>query len=166
MIRFLSRILLAACLVAAGCKRVDPASEHRTLLNADRAFAAAALAGEMDRVFSFWTEDAVIYPAGMPVVRGKEEIREFVARNRAQPGFSIQWEPRDSVVSQDGSLGYTIGGYHVSINGPDGSPTIRQGRYLQAWRKSAAGAWKCTLEIQAPLSQAGGPDVRPGQDSR
>jgi hypothetical protein len=104
MIRSLPKILLAACLMAAGCMRVDPETERRSLLNADRAFASAALAGETDRVFSFWTGD-----------------------------------------------------YQVSVGSPDGRPTIRHGRYLQAWRKDEAGSWRCTLEIQAPLSQGGDP---------
>jgi ketosteroid isomerase-like protein len=158
------RIVIAICLVAAGCgKVVDVQAERQALLDADRAFAAAAAAGEMNRVFSYWTDNAVIYPAGMPVVRGKDAIREFVAKNRAQSGFSITWEPHKAVVSQDGTLGYTIGGYKVSTNGPAGSQITRNGRYLQAWQKDDAGSWKCTLEIQAPLYVPGGPDVRPGQ---
>ena len=167
MTRFLLRVLLAACLITAGCGRsVDIASERQALLNADRAFAAAAAAGELDRVFSFWADNAIIYPAGMPTVRGKDAIRQFVAENRAQPGFSIKWEPLEAVVAQDGSLGYTVGDYEVTIDGPDGNQLTRRGRYLQTWQKDEVGAWKCSVEIQAPLTAPGGPDVRPGQTSR
>lgn len=138
------------------------AADRQALMDADRTFAAAATAGEMDRVFYYWTDDATIYPAGMPAVRGKEAIRAFVAANRAQPGLSIRWKPREAVLSDDGSLGYTVGDYEVSVARGDGGTTTRHGRYLQAWRKDEAVAWRCTLEIQAPLSARGGPDVRPG----
>lgn len=167
MTRFLPTLLVAACMITAACSRsLDIESERRALLETDRGFAAAALAGQMDRVFSFWTDDAVIYPAGMPSVRGKQAIREFLARNRAQPGFSIGWEPREAVVSRDGSLGYTVGDYEVAIDGPGGATLTRRGRYLQTWQKDEAGSWRCTVEIQAPLTVAGGPDVRPGQTGR
>lgn len=135
-------------------------------MDTDRAFAAAVAAGDMDRIFSYWTDDAVIYPAGMPAVRGKDAIRDFVTRNRAQAGFAIRWEPREAAVSRDASLGYTVGDYEVMVDGPDGSRLSSRGRYLQTWRKDEAGSWKCTVEIQAPLSVAGGPDARPGEAAR
>jgi ketosteroid isomerase-like protein len=167
MTKFLATVFLAACIIAAGCSSsLDIESERQALLDTDRAFAAAALEGEMDRVFSFWSDDAVIYPAGMPAVRGKEAIREFVARNRAQPGFSLRAEPRGAVVSQDGTLGFTVGDYEITLEGPDGSILTNRGRYLETWQKDEAGSWKCTVEIHAPLTVSGGPDVRPGQTSR
>lgn len=165
MNRSLLVVSMATWLVAAGCAAgVDVETERQTLLDSDRAFAAAALAGDLDQVFSYWTDDAAIYPAGMPAVQGKDAIRGFVAGNRAQPGFSIRWEPHEAVVSQDGSLGYTIGDYEVSIDGPDLNPIIRRGRYLQTWRKDESGSWRCVVEIQAPLSVPDGPDVRPGSE--
>lgn len=97
MTRFLPAALLAISLMLHGCREsVDVASEQQAILDTDRAFAAAAAAGDMDRVFSYWTDDAVIYPAGMPAVRGKDAIREFSSRNRAQPGFAISWVPRQA----------------------------------------------------------------------
>lgn len=167
MTRKLLSVVVAACLMVAGCgKSVDVETQRRTLLDADRAWASAAAAGDLQRAFPFWTEDAVIYPAGMPAVRGKAAIREFVTSNRAQQGFSITWEPLEATVSQDGSLGYTVGDYKISVDGSDGEPIVRQGRYLEIWRKDDADSWKCIVEIQSPLVVAGGPDLRPEQMNR
>lgn len=166
----LTSIALALFVAGAGlsgCGRSpDIESVRQTLLDTDRAFAAAALEGQMDRVFSFWSDDAVIYPAGMPAVRGKEAIREFVARNRAQPGFSLRAEPREAVVSQDWSLGYTVGDYEITIDGPDGNIHTMRGRYLATWQKDENGSWKCTVEVHSPLTVPGGPNVSPGQSGR
>jgi ketosteroid isomerase-like protein len=167
MTRFWVGAALALCLATAGCsKGVDVEAQRLALLDADRAWASAAAAGDLDQVFPFWTEDAVIYPVGMPVVRGKAAIREFVATNRAQQGFSITWEPLEAVVSQDGSLGYTVGDYKISVDGTDAGNVVRNGRYLETWRKDEAGSWRCALEIQSPLTLAGGPDLRPEQPTR
>lgn len=164
MAQTLLTVVLVASLITAGCsKSIDVEAERAALLDTDRAMESAVEAGDRDRVISYWVDDSTIIPAGMPVVRGKDAILEFVAVNRAQPGFSIMWEPRQAVVSQDGSLGYTIGDYEVSLDGPEGSKIKRHGRYIQTWRRDEAGSWKCDVEVQAPLNMAGGPDVRPGQ---
>jgi ketosteroid isomerase-like protein len=164
MAQALLTVVLAACLITAGCsKSVDVEAERMALLDTDRAMASAVEAGDRDRVVSYWVDDSAIIPAGMPAVRGKDAILEFVAVNRAQPGFSITWEPHEAVVSQDGTLGYTIGDYVVSIDGPEGNKITRRGRYIQTWLRDEAGSWKCHVEVQAPLNMAGGPDLRPGQ---
>jgi ketosteroid isomerase-like protein len=163
MARYLISIAIGICLITTDCsKGVDVEAQRQMLLDTDRAMATAAAAGDTNRVFPYWTDDAVIYPAGMPVVRGKKAIRDFVAMNRTQPGFSINWNPLEAVVSPDGNIGYTTGNYEVWIQGPDSNPKIRKGRYLQTWRKDDTGLWKCIVEIQSPLSMQAGSDVRPG----
>lgn len=117
----------------------------------------------MERVFPYWVDDAVIIPAGPEAVRGKEAIREFVMTNRAQRGFSLRWEPQEATASRAGDIGYTVGNYEISMDGPGGTPLMSQGRYLTIWRKDAAGAWKCTLEIHSPLSRTSSPELRMGQ---
>lgn len=165
----MSRHFILACalivLTTGSSLGVDVVAERKALLETDRAWASAAATGDLDRVFPNWADEAVIIAAGMPAVRGKAAIREFVSKNRAQPGFSITWDPREAVVAQDGSLGYTVGNYMISTDGPESAPNIRNGRYVETWRKDATGAWRCTMEIHSPLNTAGGPDLRPAQPS-
>jgi ketosteroid isomerase-like protein len=154
--------MIIAGLPTGGCTTtMDHETQRRSLLEADRTFAAAAAAGDLERLFEWWAEDAVIYPAGMEPVTGRAEIRTFVTRNRAQRGFTMRWETLVAEVSDDATLGYTVGAYEISMEAPDGNPIVRRGRHQLTWRKDAAGAWRCVVEIQAPLVEAGGPDVRP-----
>jgi len=151
-------VLGAAALVSFGCgSGINVEAERAALLERDRAWAAAAGENDPELVFPYWTDDAVIHAAGIPAVRGKAAIRKFVASSRAQRGFSITWEPLEATVSQAGDLGYTVGSYQVSVEGPDGAPAIRRGTYLSAWRKSEDSVWRCALEIQSPLGGAAGP---------
>jgi ketosteroid isomerase-like protein len=140
------------------CKgKVDVEAERNALLETDKKWSAVVAKGDMEHVFEYWTEDAVIYPVGMPAVRGKPAIRQFVSANRSRKNFSLIVNPRKAVVSETGDIGYTIGDYQVKADGPDGIPVIRKGRSLCIWQKEEDGSWKCNLEIHSPLGMP--PDV-------
>ncbi len=150
---FASLILLSL----AGCgedqavnPKISPESEQQALLTADKQWAAAAAAGDVDRVLSYWAEDAIGYAPGRPAFIGKEAISEFVRGNRAIPGFSISWEPSAAVLSESGELGYTTGSYQVTVpGGPQGGLITIKGFYVENWRK-LDGSWKCVVGIQTP----------------
>jgi len=40
--------------------------------------ALAAAGRDIDGILDFWTDDAVVYPPGMPVVAGKAALRAYV----------------------------------------------------------------------------------------
>ena len=104
------------------------------LLQTDRDRSEAVATGDTERVFSFWTDDAVIYPAYRAPVRGKPAIRKFVNANRARPGFALTTEPFEARVAQAGDLGYTVGQYEFQFEAADGSPLTLAGVYLTVWR--------------------------------
>ena len=127
-------------------------SHRAALLQTRRQWSDAIAAGDLERIFSFWTDDAVIYAANRPPVRGKAAIREFVRGNRARPGFSLTSDVFAMEVSRSGDLAYTVGNYEFKWDGPDGTPVQRPGRFVCGWRKNEDGDWRCMLEIHSPLS--------------
>jgi len=146
------------CLLAApACQPdLDLEAERAALFHADESWAAAAEAGDLDRLFGYWTEDAVIYPPVGPTVEGLDAIRAFVQMVRAQPGFSLTWTPTGAEVAGKADVGYTYGSWRRTVDGPDGTPTVNDGSYVSIWRKQADGTWRCSVEI----SQLGGlPDL-------
>ncbi len=142
-------IVLATGLIALsfGCApRVDLEHERDSLLQTDREWASAAAAGDIQRLTTFWADDATNFFPGAPVAHGKEAIGELVKRNRSRPGFSLAWEPTRAVVSGSGDLGYTTGEFQLSAINPEGIPVQREGNYVAIWRKQSDGAWKCEIE--------------------
>ena len=84
--------------------------EVAILRRIDQEWAAAAAQGaDLDRIVSFWSEDAKIYPPGAPVVEGRRAIREFVAGSRKILKHSVTWEPTEVVVGPAGDIGYITG---------------------------------------------------------
>jgi ketosteroid isomerase-like protein len=133
--------------MVSGCtSHVDQARESDSLLQTDREWAAAAAAGDIARLTTFWAEDATNFFPGAPVAHGKEAIRELVKRNRSQPGFSVTWNPTRAVVSESGDLGYTFGAFELAASDSSGNLVQRDGHYVAIWRKQTDGTWKCEVE--------------------
>jgi ketosteroid isomerase-like protein len=137
--------------------KVDTEAEQKILLETDNEWSKVVASGDMKQIFEYWTDDAVIYPVGLPVVEGKAAIRKYVKNNRSGKNFSLMVYPLKATVSKAGDIGYTIENYQVSIDGPDGKPVAQKGRSLCVWRKGKDGSWKCNLEIHSPLGMP--PDI-------
>jgi ketosteroid isomerase-like protein len=123
-------------------------SERQALLKRDAEWAALAKEGrDVDRILSYWTDDAVVLPPGLPPVVGKSALREYVEGSLRIPGFSITWSSSDVTLSPDGSLAYMLGDNVVSMDGPDGASHGSKGRAVTIWRKEADGQWRCAVDL-------------------
>ena len=127
---------------------IDLSAERTQLLKRDAEWAVAASEGrDIERILSYWTDDAVILPPGMPPVVGKAALRDYVEASMQIPGFQISWTSTDVTFSPDRNLAYMFGQNAVTMNGPDGTPTITKGRAITIWRREAHGEWRCAVDI-------------------
>lgn len=154
---YLSTALLISALAPVALWAQPQESADSELLRADREWAKAAAAGDMEAVFSYWADDAEIYAPGRPPARGLEEIKRLVAMRRSAPGSHISWEPLVALVSASGDLGFTRGTYSMTFPGPGEGLIMTTGTYVSIWRRDGRGNWKCILEIHSPLPD-GGPE--------
>jgi len=126
----------------------DLDKERAAILRIDKEWAVAAGEGrDVDRIVSFWADDAKVYAPGTPLLVGKEAIRQFVQKSLATPGFSIHWETTEVVVSSDGSLAYATGTNRTTLNDAQGKQIEIHGKGVTVWRKDPSGAWKCIIDI-------------------
>jgi ketosteroid isomerase-like protein len=80
-----------------------PEAERAEILRLDKEWAAVAAAGQdLDRILSFWSDDATLFPPGAPALAGKAAIRQFVATGLQTPGFSVTWQTTQLTVSPAG----------------------------------------------------------------
>ena len=126
------------------------AAAREELLKTDREWAQAAATRDVERIVSYWTDDAVIYSPGEAPVEGKEAIRNYVGGSLKLPGFAITWTPTRAEVSRSGDLGYTTGTNAVTVPSTDGSTTTVEGRYVTAWRRGKDGKWRCVVDSWNP----------------
>ncbi len=122
--------------------------ERERLLERDREWAALASTGrDIDRILSFWTDDAQVLAPGLPAFVGKAALRSYVEGALAIPGFHISWTTSAASLSPDGRLAYLLSTNTVTMAGPEGQPVSTRGRAVTVWRREADGIWKCAVDI-------------------
>ncbi len=127
---------------------MDLAAEKERLLRRDAEWAQVASEGrDVDRILSYWTEDAVVLPPGLPSVVGKAALRQYVEGSMQIPGFNITWESNDVTLSPDGRLAYMFSRNAVTVNAADGAPVTIAGRAVTIWRRESDGEWRCAVDI-------------------
>ena len=122
-------------------------SEAERLLRRDADWVAATEGRDVERILEFWTDDAVVYPPGLPVVAGKAALRAYVESSLAVPGFRITWSSVTVRLSPDHRLGYLLSQNAVTVPGTDGKLRVTRGRAVTIWRLEPDGQWRCAVDI-------------------
>ena len=122
--------------------------ERKQLFERDAEWAALASKGQdVDRMLSFWTDDARVFAPGLPVVSGKAALRAYVEGALAIPGFHITWTTTEASLSPDGQMAYLLSSNAVTMAGSDGHPVTTRGRAVTVWRRESDGIWRCAVDI-------------------
>ena len=83
-------------------EKSDIDAEKARLFRRDAEWVLAASEGrDIERILSFWTDDAVVLPPGLPAIIGKAALRQYVESSLQVPGFRITWSTDEAVLSPD-----------------------------------------------------------------
>jgi ketosteroid isomerase-like protein len=154
--------LVAASLLFSACATpapppFDATAESAKLLQRDAEWADLAMAGkDVEKIVSYWTDDAVLMDPGQPTIQGKQAIRAFVTASVNTPGFKIHWVSEKPTFSPDGKMAYMRGLTDLNVPGPkSGTVTVHLQGYT-IWRIDADGQWRCVVDIgtEAPAPAA------------
>lgn len=116
-----------------------------TLAQISNQFSAAYMKGDIDKLVSFYTDDAVIFPGNSDLIRGQQAIKKYWT---LPPGRTITHHKITSVeIRPLGEFAYDYGYYEVSgtNNGEAWGPNY--GKYLIVWKKDKDGVWKMHLDM-------------------
>ena len=146
-------ILLASCASGKQAKPAPASATVEELGRMNRDFAAALNAKDAALAASYYTEDAVVIPPGEAMVQDGAAIEAYWQAGIEQGGV------RDASVEtikaeSSGDIGYEIGVFTLTMNGPDGTPVQERGRYIELLRRGADGKWYSTAGIWNPAPPA------------
>jgi len=142
--------LVASLFLVVGCSHrdFDPLAEQAELLQRDAEWADLATAGkDVEKIVSYWSDDALLIFPGQPVREGKAAIRAYVSASLKTPGFKIHWVSEKPVFSPDGKLAYMRGTDELTVPGPNGTPITLHMRGISVWRMDSDGQWRCVVDI-------------------
>lgn len=109
---------------------------------------AAFLAGDVDAMLEFYTDDILSMPDGYPMLQGKDNLRiQTEAIMRA--GLTFEYlESTTTEVKSDGRYVYEIGTFRQSVTMPGATePTPSTGKYVTIWQRQPGGDLKIAVEI-------------------
>src|SRR5262245_40717586 len=115
MSRFSKTLVAAfAILVAAPLAlSAHVTANARDLAKADDDWSKAAAAKDVERVASFYADEAIAYPPGEPVAAGRAAAKKIWAAYFSDPSFAVSWKTEHAEVT--GDLGYTSGSSETSF---------------------------------------------------
>jgi ketosteroid isomerase-like protein len=130
--------------------------QENALMQADRDFAIATHSRGIDGWMSFFAPDAIRIRYRGDMVKGYEAIRRFDFSTISDSTATLDWEPTDAHVFEDGNTGSTTGRYWVvSRRRGDAGRQLGRGRYVTMWRRDA-GRWLVIMDTGYPEPDAGG----------
>lgn len=147
--RNLLRLLLLTTLLTAGCSsnsatRHDPKSDDAAIRALDTKWVTVAQSHDVNAWLAFYTDDVVVLPPNERITTGRESARKSISDLLSLPHLVLSWNTTKSDVS--GDLGYLIGAYTLSFDGPNGARITDTGKTLSIWRRQPDGSWKCTAD--------------------
>jgi ketosteroid isomerase-like protein len=126
----------------AASSAADPA----VLVKADQDFDAATAARGQEGFSSFIASDMTTIQPDEAIVRGKEGFVEGWKAVFSTPGLAVRWQPQLARISDDATLGFTVGNYTTTRTENGSARTVGSGKYVTIWRKQADGSWRVTFD--------------------
>jgi ketosteroid isomerase-like protein len=147
--KHINGLLMLILTSLAGCNdpKIDTIAEGERLMQISRDWSNYAATDSIDKILSYWADDAVVMSPGQPPIKGKKAIREMIEGSSKIPGFKISWEPFSVVVSKSGDLAYMIEQNQITVNDSLGNPITESNKSVTIWRKEDDGSWKNIVDI-------------------
>ncbi len=136
-------------------QEVDIKSEGENLMQTSREWSGVAATKDVDKILSYWTDDAVVMSAGEPTLKGKDRIRQMVEGGFTDPRFQISWEPKSAEISKSGDLGYLFENTKMVMSDSAGKSSVQNFEAVTIWKKQSDGSWKCAVDVLSPSIASG-----------
>ena len=137
---------LAACSVQVSQTPGDEAA----IRAASADWSKATQAKDLDKVMSFYADDARVFSPKVPMVQGKDNIRKGWQQMLALPGPGLTFTTSGVEVAHSGDLAWEYGAYEFSTADANGKITTEKGKYVTIWKKQPDGAWRVAADSTNP----------------
>jgi len=139
---------LAACSVQVSQTPDDEAA----IRAASADWSKATQAKDLDKVMSFYANDARVFSPKVPMVQGKDNIRKGWQQMLALPGPGLTFTTSGVEVAHSGDLAWEYGAYDFETVGTKADITVEKGKYVTIWKKQPDNAWRVAADSTSPDS--------------
>lgn len=154
------RLLFVPLLAAAACRRPPQSDagnpgagsvltdlDRAAIFKTDSLFEIAANSGSPDSVTRVYAEDASLMPPNVPVVTGREPIRQYWGRVMDQQ--NLHFEIDTDELEGRGDLAYLRGHFKLTASpkAKGAAAMSDQGKFVQVFQRQADGGWRIVIDI-------------------
>ena len=140
-------IVFFVTIMSCNQTKVDKKAEGEKIMQLSKEWSQMVATKDVDRIVSYWADDAFVMQEGQAPLKGKQAIREMVEESFKMPGFNISWQPESVEVSDAGDMAYLIENAQVSFNDSTGKQVSIKNKAVSIWRKQQDGSWKNVVDI-------------------
>ena len=127
--------------------KIDKEVEGEKLKLLSKEWSQIIATKDIDKIVSYWADDAFLMQEGQAPLKGKQAIRQMVEESFKIPGFNISWQPESVEVSDNGDMAYIIENAQVSFTDSMGKAITINNKAVSIWRKQPDGSWKNAVDI-------------------
>ena len=110
-------------------------------------------AGDLDRLMTLYTDDAIVALHGRPALRGVEQIRNFFAPGMGKSRVTFEIDIEE--IQIHGDTAHLLSKYYMTAEPMDGGDIYRDaGRSLLIYKRNADNEWKLYLDIDQATPDA------------
>ena len=139
-------VVLAACAPSAppGQPSAAAAADEASIRSGADAWNDAYNAGDVDKILTLYTDDAVLMPPDAPAATGPAAIREFLTKDIAgAKAAGVSAKDDGGTVTVTADFAWHAGKF--SAHDAAGK-TVSTGKYVELWRKTD-GKWRMFRDI-------------------
>jgi uncharacterized protein (TIGR02246 family) len=140
-------IAFLATIISCDQAKVDKKAEGEKIMQLSKEWAQTVPTKDVNKIVSYWADDAFVMQDGQAPLKGKQAIRQMVEESFKMPGFNITWQPESVEVSDAGDMAYMIENAQVSFNDSTGKQITLKNKAVSIWRKQQDGSWKNAVDI-------------------
>jgi uncharacterized protein (TIGR02246 family) len=140
-------IAFLATIISCDQAKVDKKAEGEKIMQLSKEWAQTVPTKDVNKIVSYWADDAFVMQDGQAPLKGKHAIRQMVEESFKMPGFNITWQPESVEVSDAGDMAYMIENAQVSFNDSTGKQITLKNKAVSIWRKQQDGSWKNAVDI-------------------
>jgi uncharacterized protein (TIGR02246 family) len=115
-IKLMMIVLILAAAAGAQGKDTKSSSAEKAIRDLDTAWSQAAQSKDLEKMVSYYADDASALPFNAPIATGKDLIRQLWSALMAKPGFSLTFAPTRITVAKSNDLAYEAGTFELKMN--------------------------------------------------
>lgn len=144
-------LMSAAC---SGCKseKAGMSNARGAVEEGNAKFSEAFERGDSAALAALYTQDAIVFPPGGEMVKGRQAIGEFWKATRQSGVKSATLTTVD--VGESGDLAYEVGTVLLTIQPEGKEPATASAKYVVVWKRQADGSWQLHRDIWNDLPPA------------